>query len=207
MQLVNFSWQIDREGYEVRDGSRPPEPATAIKTILSSAPRHWRYLTGRSGDTRPIRPLEGSRAIFVEFANAGPDEQGAIDFANQFGMLYTGSQLTMDVWADNVSAMNSWVRLARDANNFCRDWNRNAEVLARSSLRLGRNFALQLEPASLLDAAFLQLVMHVAAGGELRICQQCKKPLGPGPGNGKRSTSKHCGNVCRQRAYRQSRAP
>lgn len=200
MQLVNFAWQIDPAGYEIRDGYRPADDG-AISTIASGEYR-WRYLAGRSGESRPTRPLEGNRAIFVELANAGRDEQGAIDFANEFGLLFTSAELRMDVWSGDVVGMNEWVRLARDPNNFRSTWNRNADSLARSTLRLGRNFALQLEPASLLDAAFLQLVTHVAAGGGLQVCQHCKKPFVTGTGTGKRSTSKYCGNTCRQRAYR-----
>lgn len=211
MDLVNFDWERDPAGYEFRDEHRPPIAGTLaitgapVSTTIIGRGDDLRVLRGRSGKAQTIRPLDGNRALFVELAEAGIGEAGAIAFANEFGLLYRGHPVTMDDWPMTVLNMSASRRYARNRKKFRDSWNANAGQVARAHMRLGPDLEIRLVPDSLVSAAYLQLALHVAKGGQLHACAKCGKPFVTGTGTSKRKTKKYCGGPCRQKAWRARR--
>ena len=80
--------------------------------------------------------------------------------------------------------MNASLRDAGNRKKFRDAWNASRAVGAR--IRLGPDLDLRLVPDSFLSAAFLQLDMHVAAGGKLHACSKCSAPFTSGTGTGRR---------------------
>ncbi len=191
MELVQFSWERDPEGYAFRDEYVSPEIGDL------------RVLRGRSGKVETIRPLDGNRALFVELAGADKGERGAIAFANEFGPLFDTHPVTMEVLPKYVLNMSFALRAARNPNKFRDHFNALSD---RGSIKVligfGPNLDIRLVPESLYSAACLQLGMHIASGGQLHACDYCGKSFVSGPNTRRRKTAKYCGKPCRQRAWR-----
>ncbi len=193
MELVKFNWKRDPEGYAFRDEYVRPEIG------------ELRVLRGRSGKVETIRPLDGNRALFVELAGVDKDEGGAIDFANEFGLLFDTHPVTTEVWPMYVKWMGLALRAARNPNKFRAIFNVNSDRgTIKFNIGLGPNLDIGLVPDSLFSAAWLQLALHVASGGQLHACDYCGKPFVSGPNTRRRKTAKYCGKPCRQRAWRRS---
>ncbi len=196
--LLRFRWMRDSAGYEFSDKHFP-----ATGDTLAQQAYTLRYLVGRSGRHEHIYPMKGNRALFMELAHADPNEEGLIDFCNEFGLLYDSAN-TPDGWARAVSNMKKTLQLARDRKNFWINWNLAEEPVVRAAIKFGPSYELELQPNSLLDAAYLQLAIHVAGKGKLHSCEHCAKPFISGAGTDRRETAKYCGTPCRQKAYRAS---
>ncbi len=205
MDLVNFNWERDPEGYEVRDEHVNPETGDFEDGPANPGEFTWRNLRGRSGRLETIRPLDSSRALFVELARADHGERGAIAFVNEFGPLFRTSPVTMEVWPIAVMGMSAAVRMTRNPNKFRAIFNVNSDRgTIKFNIGLGPNLDIGLVPDSLFSAAWLQLALHVASGGQLHACDYCSKPFVSGPNTRRRKTAKYCGKPCRQRAWRRS---
>ena len=193
MELVNFNWERDPEGYAFRDEYVSPEIG------------ELRVLRGRSGKVETIRPLDGNRALFVELAGADKGERGAIAFANEFGPIYDTHPVTMELWPMYVLNMTNALRVARNPNYFRDGFNEFSDSgHIKVLIGFGPNLDFRLVPDSLFSAAYLQLALHVASGGQLHACDYCGKPFASGPNTRRRKTAKYCGKPCRQRAWRRS---
>ena len=204
MDLVNFNWERDPEGYEVRDEHLNPQTGNLDDGPANPRKFTWRTLRGRSGRLETIRPLDGSRALFVELARADHGEMGAIAFVNEFGPLFRTSPVTMEVWPIAVIGMSAALGNARNPNKFRDNWNEKSYRVQGVRIKLGPNLEFRLTPDSLISAAHLQLALHVASGGQLHTCDYCSKPFVSGINTRRRKTAKYCGKPCRQRAWRQS---
>jgi hypothetical protein len=143
--------------------------------------------------------------VFRELANADPTPDGAVKFANRYGLL---QNLRPTHLGDIVGSIN-YMRRLMDLWNAGKKSEMLNELKERpniTELRIrvdneGEELAAWLEPPDLRTAIQMQLILAAAGGSEIEKCEECPKFIVKAP-SGSRPDKKYCSQSCQMRAYR-----
>ena len=192
--LVIFEQQIDPRGYEIVEAP-----------VVDKRPRVAQVRARGGGTDR--RRLDKSTELFLKFARTPPTPEGVLGFANQFGLLQPSHQKRpsepLQVWYDRITRMREAVDLmdAGCLEDVCartNDW--TGTLRPRLIYNPAAHTALFcLQPTSLHDLLWLQLLTSCAVGALFRQCEECGEPFRYGPGTERRATARFCTDRCRKK--------
>lgn len=216
MNLITFECSKCRDGYRVITKPAP------IKTDRA---RRAYYLVAASDRFERYSPLEHFPALFANFVETPADPEGHCHFANNFGLISSSPDgntteemvltllneqkaMKQAVTAFEMGEKQKLVTQLHKRNNDAVKYGPlvmpGSSGLAQLELRLGESgeFETIIVPSSLLQAMWVQFVLHAASGAHLFRCERCRKPFVVGAGTKRRSTSKYCSNACKLAAFK-----
>ncbi len=214
MNLIAFECSKCLDGYRI---ITKPSPTKANRA------RRAYYLVAASDRFERYSPLEHFPTLFANFAEAPANAEGLRRFADNFGLPDSDTdgnateQMVYDILREQAAIKRALailekgdnqelVKLLRHGRNR---WGKLILVepgqsgFARLELRLGTNGKLEtvIVPSNLIQAMWIQFLLHAAADAQLFRCQHCAKPFVVGSGTKRRSTAKYCSSACRFAAF------
>lgn len=215
LNLVAFECSKCRDGYEIVT-RRPRLLTTRGARELSNMPLTTSLVAASERFDR-YSPFDHFPALFAKFADTAPSAEGIRRFANNFG-LPSGSangdaiKESLNQILMQQAAMRRALALFEkgDVQGLLRQLRAGQQSSAGTSgrarleLRLGDDGKLVtvLVPSSLIQAMWIQLMLHAASDAQLFRCEQCGDPFVVGTGTGRRSTAKYCTGACKTAAFK-----
>jgi hypothetical protein len=207
MAKFSLKWTKAIGGYRIE---RPVATGPVAKTIIGQV-RPVNLVANSDRKVSPPYDAMKTEGLYRHLEKVR-DENGALEFANKFGLLRDGNEESIDDFILHAD----WVRVLVKAKEE-RDWVpfERFLVLNREVVRLNPEFQLttvrvngrktdELEfffrPASLLSAIYIQLFEDFTTGAELRLCKRpgCGSWFKFGPGTGRRNTALYCSPRCQK---------
>ena len=161
--------------------------------------------------------IEGVDPLHVRFANLDRSEEACVKFASAYGLLRTQSRdksEPFDDWKKSIDMMNGLASaLQLQVNEDAPGGITLAGSSRKAPIRLtsidavlvpgssGQRPKLSLEPATLLDAMYLQLGLSLTTEGSLQSCKQCGKWFERGTTKARRSIAVFCSEKCKNRFH------
>jgi hypothetical protein len=190
--------------------------ARAYETANVEGVRVIRPVSGRRYLVEPFK-IEGDKPLYVRFANLDRSEESCLKFAGNYGLLTTQ-------FADEVERFDSWKKEIRKLNALMSALqlqvnedapggitqlgsSRKAPVgLTSTDVILvpgysGERPKLSFQPATLLNAMYLQLGLFLTTEGSLQSCQQCGEWFQRGTTKARRSIAVFCSVKCKNRFH------
>ena len=222
--LLWFEWEKDLEGYAIAHkandyewlkmagggvGERIEEGIRLGKVDFDEEPS----LIPVGGEVLRYRPFELGSAIFREFAATPKTHSGIQAFAAKYGRLGGISWLHEPVFHwyrqidDLARAVDTWEECVEegDLTPLARVFNvydLGQVTLKFGAARFGERPRLRLEPASLLDAMWIQFGQMADGDAQLKRCDWCPTWFATGSSTGRRSTARFCSDTCRKASNR-----
>jgi hypothetical protein len=161
--------------------------------------------------------IEGDNPLHMRFANLDGSEESCVKFANAYGLLRTQSRDQAERFADwkkEIDKINRLVLLLQlQVNEDMPGGITQLGSSRKAPVRLtsidailvpgssGQRPKLSLEPATLLDAMYLQLGLSLTADRSLQSCKQCGKWFERGTTKARRSIAVFCSEKCKNRFH------
>ena len=199
MPRMHLPWPVARNGYRIA----PAKPARgpAVGTIIGgfAAATDWIVRNGSEVDHRDCLAIDG---LYRRLADHEPNQDGALAFANRYGLLSNREREAVQTFTDNIRIVRSLVAAAE-----AEDWtaihrwlgeNRKA-IRFQPDLKLNGRPQFFFRPARLIDAIYAQFLEDVAGGiGTMRLCARpgCGNWFKFGPGTNHRETARYCSPKC-----------
>ena len=230
MGIFYLAWPLDTLGYEIDERAEEPSGRVANTTRRLTTRRSAAYpatfLPLVAGGTFIVRKggqLDWTRrpmkvpGLCRMLAECEKTPAGALGFISKFGFLHRADakeQLVDEVYSAIDQAR--WLHEAVEQ----KEWRQISEALAQAGQtglshhggvgRLGVLFnlppgterpELRFAPASLLEAAYIQILDDAASGADLKRCKSpaCDKYFRRGAGTNHRTTAEYCSTSCRTR--------
>jgi hypothetical protein len=161
-------------------------------------------------------PLEHFRALFARFAEAPASAEGMCRFADNFGLPSGGTSDAISESLDQILMQQVAMRRALallkkgDASGLVRELRAGQRTSAgrsgqaRLELRLDAEGKLVtvIVPSSLIQAMWIQFLLHAASDAQLFRCEHCGHPFVVGTGTRRRNTAKYCSRRCKGAAHK-----
>ena len=179
--------------------------------------KEWTFLIPNSGATISLKPLEMSRAIFMEFAAVEESVDAAIRFHDDYGAL-TGAHAFGPVnlidfqndATDIAMSVDDWHRAEKtgDYSEYVELFEiqiEESDELIDIGLRMlpgQERPRLILQPFNLLGAIYIQLMQAISGDFQIANCSWCPNWFTYGVGTGRRRSSQYCSDRCRKAAHR-----
>ena len=196
---VQFDWLVAANGYAIK-----PEKSTHVTLVPTSGPQLR---------TRPFHKYPG---LFKQFAAMPASAEGAVQFADKFGLLQGGdhgnelaiwlqnrtdfAELTAIKSSDNATLLSAPARIALERVN----------CILRSGITVEISEAggVVVKPRDLLAAMAFQLGMWLGTDNErFGQCVECGATWIYGPGTGHRVNRRYCSTNCQDAArYRRKKS-
>jgi hypothetical protein len=192
----------------LRAGAYEAANVKGIRVIRPVSERHYWV--------EPFK-IEGDHPLHVRFANLDGKEESCVKFASAYGPLRTQSRdqtERFDDWKKEIDRINGLVsglqlQVHEDAPGGITllGSTRKAPVRLTSIGAIlvpgsaGKRPKLSLEPATLLDAMYLQLGLFLTTEGSLQSCKQCGKWFERGTTKARRSIALFCSEKCKNRFH------
>ena len=236
---IELIWQRDARGYRLGQHA-PPESIRSMWPSLEERfpvklpesfdepqlpdPDDQRYIVGNGGTLVPYRADEDLNQILFELANNPPDADGALQFANRWGLLGI-SRLDE---AEPVRVVIHMILLMNKVIDALAD--PTAPILPRDLVEqflgadgvgfkvgnLGAHIAFDRSTAStrvhliagdLATALWLRMADIMKSDIALRRCQHCGRLFAGGKGTGRRLVAHFCSDEHRVAYHRLKNAP
>jgi len=217
MNLIAFECSKCRDGYRIvtygrrSKGGARKLPNRPLPTYLVPATDQF-YL---------YSPLDVP-AVFARFAEAPANAEGMRQFADNFGLPGSGPgaiehRHSISSLLENQAVMRralgalekgdkqELIKLLHEGHTRAGPFDIPGQSgLARLELRLGPAGRLEtaIVPPTLMQAMWIQFLLHAASDAQLFRCEQCRKPFVVGSGTKRRSTAKYCSNACKVAAFK-----
>ncbi len=208
--LIDFEWQRDEAGYEVRAGrlwlfhdEHYPRPKTEVQrdSKLFKTDRDFfsRRIFRRGGKLIRYRPFDGEKPLCLIFAYIETPER-ALDFVTMYGPLIEESHpqdegLPVALFLDHAQEMRDiLLRRAKGLAPFGplqRDRLLTSLDLKVCHDPLSNDIQMRMVPTSLLQGLQVQLA-QVLSAGTLRECALCSMVFPAGPGSDRKLDAKFC---------------
>lgn len=179
--------------------------------------KEWTFLIPNSGPTISLKPLEMSRAIFMELAAAEDSVDAAIRFHHDYGAL----EHAQDFYpVDLIEFQNNAVDISMSVD----DWHKAKEsgayddIVESLKISVGESDEmidiglrmtpgqdrprLVLQPFNLHAAIYIQLMQAISGDFQIARCSWCPNWFCFGVGTGRRRSSLYCSDRCRKAAHR-----
>jgi len=212
MNLIAFECTKCRDGYRLITKPSPTKGNRARRAyyLLAASDRFDRY------------SVAGFPALFANFADAPGTPEGLRRFANNFS-LPSSEPYRNELEERVASIMQEQAAMKRalaahekgdnqELIGLLHTGNRAAGMfpivgssgLARLELRLDAVGKVEpvIVPSNLMQAMWIQFLLHAASDARLFRCEQCGKPFVVGSGTRRRSTAKYCSNACKVAAFK-----
>jgi hypothetical protein len=184
--IFDFTWYKHARGYRL-------VPAKLHRgSVLDAQPDDIEpaKIVPEGGPLQSYRPLDEYDTLFKQFIDEAKSEAGLLAFMNKFGPL-TNNGLRKDgevVWKIIDEAKGMVGTVAASLNPL------RASIVAEN----GR-MRLQVSPACLLDALWLQYAQAQSNGVAFRQCQnrKCGKMFIAGVAGNRRGDARFCSDKCR----------
>jgi hypothetical protein len=161
-------------------------------------------------------PLEHFPALFARFAEAPASAEGMCRFADNFGLPSGGTGDAISESLDQILMQQVAMRRALalfekgDAHGLVRELRAGQRSSTGQSGQARLELPLDAEgelvtvivPSSLMQAMWIQFMLHAASDAQLFRCEQCGYPFVVGTGTGRRNTRKYCSRACNSAAHR-----
>jgi len=216
MNAISFETSRCRDGYRIV--LRPPG---------KKGGRRPYYLVATSDRFERLAPLDNFPALFAILADTPANPEGLRKFADNFGLLDSGTATNATKQSVPNMLHHQWV-LKRALAAFEKEDNHElmrllaegkkegshssltitlpgaAVGLAQVELRMeaGNKLEAVIVPSSLIQAIWTQFLLHAASNAQLLRCEHCAKPFVVGSGTNRRSTAKYCSNACKVAAFK-----
>lgn len=163
-------------------------------------------------------------ALFAKFVRAPSTPKGLREFADQFGLPDSPSE--GNTTEQGLSAIVSHQRVMRRAMGLFEAGEHEALIsllkrrkeyygglilldpgvsgFTRMELRIGTEGKLEavIVPSNLIQAMWIQFLLHAASDTQLFRCERCAEPFAVGSGTKRRRTAKYCSNACKVAAFK-----
>lgn len=228
MDLLRLQWTRRPDGYivdefPVFEPTRPEgDGVDRREFVVTSRPET------SNDDDQTYEPLAEQPGLFRTFADTKASPDGALDFANRFGLL--GIQTTLRVVigpsADSphrsvvslAERVDQWLKAIRAMRRLCGLWDagrrKDAAILLDAAIRNDERpivpsvffredgqLKLTIRPSGLWTAMLLQAALAFAGNLGLRACAHCGRWFNYGTGTGRRNTALYCSGGCRSAAF------
>jgi hypothetical protein len=186
---VDFTSYVDQAGYElIPDRTPRPPPGQTLLDLKASDIQPAR-IVGKGGK-RLRRRLDNYPQLFSSFAGIKTPEE-LLAFVTEHGPLTQ----RIAGWEGDVVP-----KLLDQAEMMRADFKNRARKLPITipltdvKASLGADNSIKYNPATLLDALWLQFAQALSGGAVMRVCLYCRDPFAVGGKSGKRIVAKFCSN-------------
>jgi predicted RNA-binding Zn-ribbon protein involved in translation (DUF1610 family) len=215
MNLIAFECSKCRDGYRIvttrprlitTRGARELPDMPVRTSLVAVSKRFDRY-----------SPFEHFPALFASFADTPASAEGMRRFSDNFGLPCSSTDgNAIGEMLDQILMQQTAMRRALalfekgDAPGLVRELRAGQRSSTRSSgqarleLRLDAQgkLATAIVPSSLIQAMWIQFMLHVASDAQLFRCEQCGNPFAVGTGTGRRKTAMYCSPACKVAAFK-----
>ena len=208
MELIEFEWARCLDGYRLEK----PKPPSAKMTAKLKKGR-WinvdpypnsDWILPNSDRFESYQPLKN--VLFDVFAKWKDTPEGMVRFCNSFGQLKGRARLEQVDWLlAEQRDLRITLRLLKSGDPTALIDRLEATPIAGCAFKLRRTddgLKTVVVPGSLIQAIWVQLLLHANSGAKLLRCDRCGKPFAVGTGTKRRSTAKYCSNACKVAAYK-----
>lgn len=222
--LLWFEWEKDLAGYSIAIKREDYEwlkmAGRGVREVFEDGIRSGKVdfdeepiLVPVGGEVLRYRPFELGSAIFREFAATPETQDGIMAFAAKYGRLGSSffTSESVHYWCSKIhdlaAAVDTWDECIEkgDLTPFARVFNTydlGQVTIKFGATRFGERPRLRLEPASLLDAMWIQFGQMADGEAQLKLCDWCPTWFAIGTGTGRRSTARFCSDTCRKASNR-----
>lgn len=224
--LFHFEWWRCKDGYELQlfkdDSPTDYESEMARRKFWGKSPvepfdEEFPVIQPKGGPGENYRPHVEYPGLFRRFANLGNTPEEVLAFVNQFGFPSSSQYVRQMMPADSWSATIQVMKLAVDSldqgdrrgaaqifNNVPSNFQMSGQehLIRGMQLRIDaspktQRFGLNVRPADLLSAMYLQLANEITNGINYKKCKYCPNWFPYGPGTGHKQTKEFCSTRCR----------
>lgn len=222
-ELVKFEWHVDLAGYRVAKN----DEASAIGSTILSAPTE--EIIRNNGAIHTYCPASSQLPIHRRLAELPDDEGGALDFVNEFGLLYDGDRnfylsqflyfkRSVKTLLDRLEGVHQFDKSMKRRHNELSDEmdlpafsSLSAQLfndgpVARLSMKIDPNtMTTHFWPVALADWILICVANELVNGPKWRYCAApgCRKLMKLGHG-GYKANAITCSDACRQAKRRAS---
>jgi hypothetical protein len=240
-------WWRDARGYRLAEPASPGEIHSMFPSLEEQFPvqpvilpesfdephlpdpHDWRYIVGNGGTPVPYRADEDLNRILFEFVNSPPHAEGALQFANRWGLLCRSRLEEEHQVPPRFNPARAFIRLAMVMNKVIDALAEPAAPILPRDLveaflgadgvtigRLGAHMVfdrsigaprVRFTAGDLETALWLRLADAMESGLALRRCQHCGRLFAGGKGTGRRLVAHFCSDEHRILYHRLKNAP
>jgi hypothetical protein len=200
MARMQLYWPIDPKGYRIEYAE--PASGGAADTIAGEGAKGPSISIVRNGGRLDFQDRFKIDGLYRRLAGQPLTNEGSLDFVSRYGFLRATKREEVSYICHQIEVFRSLIeaRDRRDSDGLLHWLNNNSHAIRLNPRISGDPLEFFFQPATLLDALYIQFFEDSESGAEHRLCARpgCGNWFKFGPGTDHRQTARYCSPKCQK---------